>query len=87
MAGRCPVHAAYGGLFLLFACQQVVFYGAKTFSLYDSSQPLLYGLNLFCLFVGEAKPGVFSTPSQPRDSVMTAKATPIFFFFFANLYY
>lgn len=64
MAGRCPVRAAYGGPVLRFARQQVVFYGAKTFSLYDeldSSQPLPCGLNLFCLFVGEAKPGVFST--------------------------
>lgn len=35
MAGRYPVNAAYGGGFVLFACQQVVFYGAKAFRFYD----------------------------------------------------
>ena len=36
MAGRYPVSAACGGGFvLLFACQQVIFYGAKAFCFYD----------------------------------------------------
>lgn len=35
MAGRYPVHAAYGVFLLLFACQRVVFYGAKAFSFSD----------------------------------------------------
>lgn len=39
MTGRYPVNAAYGGGVgggvVLFACQQVVFYGAKAFRFYD----------------------------------------------------
>lgn len=38
-----------GVFLLLFACQQVVFYGAKAFSSY--AKPLLYGLKSFCLFL------------------------------------
>lgn len=35
MAGKYPVRAAYMVFDLLFACQQVVFYGAKAFSFYN----------------------------------------------------
>lgn len=34
MAGRYPARAAYMKFFVLFACQQVVFSGAKAFSSY-----------------------------------------------------
>lgn len=40
------------GFVLLFAFQQVVFYGANVFSFYD--KPDFYGLNELCLFQWES---------------------------------
>lgn len=82
MAGRHPAHAAYEVFLFVFACQQVVFYGAKAFHwhLISLSQPLPYRLNSFCLLCiwfceGSdvlVRPGLFLTP---HDSVLTA---PVF---------